>query len=86
MKIKIKDNIDNMFTKKEGMSTIQVKEGKRFKLITDYLEEIHGSYMNKLFFIENPQEKVKARVTIFQNKPLGKQLEFMWVFNKCMFK
>jgi hypothetical protein len=57
VKIKIKDNIDNMFTKKEGMSTIQVKEGKRFKLITDYLEEIHGSYMNKLFFIENPMKK-----------------------------
>ncbi len=75
-----------MFMKKEGMSTIQVKKGKKFKLITDYLEEIHGLYMNKLFFIENHQEKVKARVTIFQNNPPDNQLEFMWVLNICMFK
>ncbi len=46
-----------MFMKKEGISTIRVKEGKKFKLIMDYLEEIHGSYMNKLFFIENPMKK-----------------------------
>jgi hypothetical protein len=42
-------------------------------------------YMNKLFFIEMPQEKMKDRVTIFQNNLLDKQLEFMWVLNKCMF-
>jgi hypothetical protein len=75
-----------MFTEKEGMSTIQVKEGKKFKFITNYLEEIHGLYMNKFFFIELPQEKRNARVTIFQNNRPNKQLEFMWVLNKCMFK
>jgi hypothetical protein len=42
LKIRNKDNIDNMFMEKERVSTIQVKEGKKFKLITNYLEEIHG--------------------------------------------
>jgi len=75
-----------MFTNKEGMSTIQVKDRKKFKLIIDYLEEIHGLYMNKFFFIEMPQEKVKNRVAIFQKNLPNKQLEFMWVLKRCMFK
>jgi hypothetical protein len=42
--------------------------------------------MNNLFFIEMPQEKMKDRVAIFQKNLPNKQLEFMWVLKRCMFK